>query len=279
MFEPNELGQRRNDLATALRELRRASGLTGDRLAARSGISQSKISKIETGKVLPSAVDVERILCALDASPDMIEEITSLTRLANTQFQDWRSTLRRGLHHRQRELAAIEADSTELCYFLPTMITGLLHTPEYARASLAGNPGDLTQAIAKRLERQAVLYDRSKSFTFVLTEAAVRWPLCPADVMAVQLGRLASLAALPNIRLGVIPMAQPHLPEGPLSTFTVYDSRLATAEVFSGAIIMRDPRDIAYHRERFSLFVSHARFGDEAIELLTEWADKFRHGN
>ncbi|MEU7836262.1 helix-turn-helix transcriptional regulator [Nonomuraea sp. NPDC049129] len=66
-------------------------------MAARSGISQSKISKIETGEVPPSAVDVERILRALNASPEVTEEITALPRLANTQFLDLRSTLRRGL--------------------------------------------------------------------------------------------------------------------------------------------------------------------------------------
>ncbi|MEU8149099.1 helix-turn-helix transcriptional regulator [Nonomuraea sp. NPDC048901] len=66
-------------------------------MAARRGISQSKISKIETGEVPPSAVDVERILRALNASPEVTEEITALPRLANTQFLDLRSTLRRGL--------------------------------------------------------------------------------------------------------------------------------------------------------------------------------------
>ena len=60
MFEPETLGQRKDELAAALREARRQAGLTGDRLAARCGISQSKISKIETGKVLPSATDVAR---------------------------------------------------------------------------------------------------------------------------------------------------------------------------------------------------------------------------
>jgi hypothetical protein len=34
----------------------------------------------------------------------------------------------------------------------------------------------------------------------------VRWQLVEPAVMAVQLGRLASLSELPNIRLGVIPL-------------------------------------------------------------------------
>src|SRR5260370_628482 len=86
------------------------------------------------------------------------------------------------------------------------MITGLLQTPEYARASVANFPGDHPQAIAKRLDRQAALYNPARRFTFILTEAAVRWQLCEPQVMAVQMGRLASLSELPNICLGVIPL-------------------------------------------------------------------------
>jgi len=41
-------------------------GLGGERLAARCGLSQSKISRIERGETLPSVLDVQRILSALD---------------------------------------------------------------------------------------------------------------------------------------------------------------------------------------------------------------------
>src|SRR6516165_12385621 len=82
VFEPEELGQRKDELAGALREARKRAGLTGDRLAARCGISQSKVSKIETGKVLPTATDVERILTALGADPDRITELMALARMA-----------------------------------------------------------------------------------------------------------------------------------------------------------------------------------------------------
>ena len=208
MFEPEELGQRKDELTLALREARKHAGLTGERLAARCGISQSKISKIETGKVLPSVTDVERILTALGVGGERTSDLMALARLANTEFQSVRASLRRGLHQKQRELVALEADSQHIRYFLPLMITGLLQTPEYARASLANFPGDHPQAIAKRLDRQAALYNPAKRFSFVLTEAAVRWQLCEPRVMAVQMGRLASLSELPNVRFGIISLDQ-----------------------------------------------------------------------
>lgn len=275
MFEPEDLGQRKDELALALREARKRAGLTGDRLAARCGISQSKISKLETGKVLPSATDVERILSVLGVGDERQRELVSLARLANTEFQSVRASLRRGLHQKQRELAALEADSHHIRFFLPLMITGLLQTPEYARASLANFPGDHPHAIAKRLDRQAQLYEASKRFTFVLTEAAVRWQLCEPRVMAVQMGRLASLSELPNVRLGIIPLDK-YVPDGPLNTFTVYDERIATAETFGGVIMMRDPRDVSYHLELFSFFEQYAVFDGEARALLESFAEAFR---
>lgn len=275
MFEPEELGQRKDELASGLRDARRAAGLTGERLAARCGISQSKVSKIETGKVLPTATDVERILTALGADPDRITELMALARLAGTEFQSLRSSLRRGLHQKQRELAALEAETRHIRFFLPLMITGLLQTPEYARASLGAFPGDHSQAIAKRLDRQAILYDRAKRFTFILTEAAVRWQLVEPAVMAAQMGRLAYLSELPNIRLGVIPL-DAYVPDGPLNTFTIYDERIATAETFGGVIMMRDPRDVAHHLELFDFFEHYAVTGDEARALLGSYAQHLR---
>ena len=258
-----------------MREARKSAGLTGERLAARCGISQSKISKIETGKVLASVADVERILTALGARQELNDEVLVLARLANTEFQNVRSSLKRGLHQKQRELAALEADTTHIRFFLPTMITGLLQVPEYARASLGVFPGDHSQAITKRLDRQAALYNRTKRFTFILTEGAVRWQLVEPAVMAVQMGRLASLSELPNVRIGVIPL-DIHIPDGPLNTFTVYDDRIATAETFGGVIMMRDPRDVAYHLELFAFFERYAVFDQDVRRLLENYASEFR---
>ena len=126
MFEPEELGQRKEELATSLRDARRAAGLTGERLSARCGISQSKISKIETGKVLATASDVERILTALGTGQERANQLLALARLANTEFQGVRASLRRGLHQKQRELSALEAETQHTRFFLPLMITGLL---------------------------------------------------------------------------------------------------------------------------------------------------------
>lgn len=265
------MGQSSRELADKLRELRKRSGLSGARVAARCNMSQSKVSRIENGKVRPSLVDVEQILRAIDAPAELVAEVSALARMANTDWQDARSLRRKGLDKKQFELAGLEAASTELRYFLLSMITGLLSTPEYIRASLAHIPGDHSKAVAKKLERQEVLYDRSKRFTFILTEQAVRWPLVSPDALAVQIDRLISLTHLPNLRLGVIPLGPATAP-GPLNTFTVYDDRIATVEVSTGVLVLRDPRDVRAHLQEFAVYEELALFGEPAREYLTSWS-------
>jgi transcriptional regulator with XRE-family HTH domain len=196
-LDPEQAGHDRQSLAGALRDLRRAAGLSGERLARRCHMSQSKISRIENGRLLPSVVDVGRVLRALGVDQATSAELLALARVANAEYQDVRASVRRGLHHRQRELAALEADAREMRHFLPALITGLLQTPEYMRAAMdtpvEPTAGDTATAIALKLERQAILHDKSKRFEFLLTESALLWQLCEPSVMAVQLDRLISL--------------------------------------------------------------------------------------
>ncbi|MFE0138008.1 DUF5753 domain-containing protein [Streptomyces sp. NPDC059037] len=200
------------------------------------------------------------------------EEQTHST--GGTEWQDSWSLRQAGLDKKQNELAEFERSSTEFRYLLPSMVTGLLATPDYVRASLAGIPGDHSKAIVRKLERQAVLHDTSKQFTFILTEQAVRWPYLPPSAMAVQLERLAAVSLLPSVRLGVIPLSG-HMPAAPLNTFTVYDTRIATVETSTGVMVFRDHRDVSAYLDEFAKYEGYALFGDEAREQLSSWGQQF----
>ncbi|MDT0494210.1 helix-turn-helix transcriptional regulator [Streptomyces griseus] len=275
-FDPESLGQSRSDLAETLRRERRRAGLTQTALGRRCNMSQTKVSNIEGGRITPTLVDVELILETLGASGPIATEILTLARSANTEWQgDWHSQ-RRGLDKKQNELARLEAVTSEFRFFLPTMITGLLATPDYVRASLSRNSGDMSKTVAKKLERQRILMNSSKFFTFLLTEQAVRWPLASPLVMTMQIDRLASVSRLPHVRLGVIPLGVVGpVVETPLSVFTVYDRRLVQVETNTGALILRDHRDVSAYREDFDRYTSYATFGDECRELLNEWSTFF----
>jgi uncharacterized protein DUF5753 len=89
------------------------------------------------------------------------------------------------------------------------LIPGLLQTPEYARyraleaVRLHGaDPDGVEAVVAARMRRQEVLYDTTKPFTFVITEAALRYLLCPQSAMLAQLDRLATVSDFGNVSLG-----------------------------------------------------------------------------
>lgn len=242
-------------------------------------MSQSKVSRIETGRLLPSMVDVEQILTALAVDQATRTDLLSLARVANAEYHDVRASVRRGLHRRQREIAALEASAREVRHFLPALITGLLQVPEYMRAAISTPveqaAGDIGKALALELERQTILHDRSKTFQFLLTESAVRWQLCPPSIMALQLDHLVSISRLPNVRIGVLPLSAT-VPDGPYHTFVGYDERLVVIELFTGRLTLRDPRDVEHYRALFSFFGHRALWSDEARSMLSDQADTFR---
>jgi hypothetical protein len=145
-----------------------------------------------------------------------------------------------------------------------------MNTPIDPAAAADTNP-----AIALKLERQAVLHDRSRNFEFLLTESAVRWRLCTALVMAAQIDRLVSLSRLPNVHIGLLPLSA-HVPDGAYHTFVTYDARLVTVELFTGQLVLRDPKDIDHYHALFDFFATRALWQEDARRFLGELADTFR---
>jgi transcriptional regulator with XRE-family HTH domain len=278
MLKPDaDAGAQRN-LAETLRELRRASGLSGERLAARCAMSQAKISRIETGKVLPTVIDVEQIVRALGVPPPVADQLLVLARAANVDYASWRAYARLGIWRKQDEIKKLSDSARRIRQFLPAIPTGLLQTAGFARAALRPKVDsepvyDVERAVRARLDSQRVLEDPQCRFEFVLTEQAVRCHLAEAAVMREQLRHMADVAAWSNIDLAILTNSVP-MPEAPLNLFVVYDERLVTVELFSGEVVLRDPRDVAYHLELFELFQSHALREGDAVQFLRAIAEE-----
>lgn len=280
MLEPDRDGEKRATLAEALRELRRAAGLSGERLAVRCAMSQAKISRIETGRILPTVIDVEQILRALEVPEEVAEEILALTRAANVDYTSWRTYARIGLWRRQVEIQSLTSAAKEVRQFLPAIPSGLLQTRDYARyafmSAVAGRPaGDVEKMVDARLAGQSVLDDPHRKFSFLMTEQAVRWRRAPVEVMAEQVAHLMGLSARPNIDISILPV-DVDVFAAPLNIFVIYDERLVKVELFSGSVVLRDPRDVAYHREVFDFFLSRALRGADAVEFLQSVKEEFQ---
>ncbi|MFJ2607519.1 MULTISPECIES: helix-turn-helix domain-containing protein [unclassified Streptomyces] len=280
-IEPKAQDQERKDLAEALRGLRRASGLSGERLALRCNMSQTKISRIETGRALPAVLDVERILKALAVPDEVADDILRLARQANVEYASWRTYARVGLYRKQDELKALESSSRVVRHFLPAIPSGLLQVRGYANETLSRTvksapARDVARAVQARMDRQVILDDTSRSFWFLMTEQAVKWQRASVETMAAQCAHMAEVSRKPNVEIGIVPQGV-QVPGSPLNIFVVYDDRLVTVELFTGEVVSRDPRDITQYLNLFDLFWSYALTGDAASAFLEETADAFMH--
>lgn len=282
MLEPDDERRGRRDLADTLKQLRKAAGLSGERLAARAAMSQSKISRIESGRSLPSVSDVERLMKALDVPPDAQQDILTVARAANVDYVSVRASARKGIWRRQAEIKALCESSKSVRHFLPAIPSGLLQTADYARAALTpvieGNPArDIERAVRTRLDAQSVLDDESRQFHFLLTEQAVRIKRASSAVMVEQLRHLAEVSQRLNVDLAIVPSSE-LVGASPLNIFVVYDERLVTVEIFSGSVALRDYRDISYHLNVFDYFRERAVSENDARRLLGSVADEFMRG-
>jgi transcriptional regulator with XRE-family HTH domain len=268
-MDPERYLTDRERLATALRDLRQHAGLTGVEAARRAVMSQPKISKLETGRLLPSVRDIEALLALYQTAPAEREELLEVAARLHASIESNRTILRRGAARTQARLGAVEHQATTLRYFSPIVLPGLLQTAEYMRRvfALELSGAELARTVAARQERQQILYDAKKSFTFVITEAALRWGFCPNDVMAAQASHITSLSTLPNVEVGVIFLGSP-VGDIPLHGYQIFDERLASIELEHAVVTVTDPRDIATYLRLFATMSEAAESGQAARSHL-----------
>lgn len=265
--------QARQALGLRLRELRRHSGLTGRELAGQLGWPASKISKLENGHQTPTDGDLRAWANATGAEKVVAELVASLHTL-DSQHAEWRRQLRGGLRSHQVELALLDEKTKLFRAFESTFIPGLLQTAEYARARFAQSirvlkvPNDVDEAVRVRLQRQEILYRSDKRFHFLLTEAVLRYRLCPVEVMLAQLDRLVALSALRNVRLGIIPFETPYS-VAPAHGFWLLDEDLVIVETFSAELHLAQPPETALYSAIFDRLAATASYGGAARAVIT----------
>ncbi|TDB86949.1 XRE family transcriptional regulator [Actinomadura sp. KC216] len=279
----------RRQLASELRRLRDLSGISGRDLAARIGISQSKVSRIESGAAIPSLPEVTAWAGAVSATEEATRRLVTITENAFTEVQAWRTAMR-DRPHLQDEMREQESRASWSQTFQPSVVPGLLQTAEYARRvfslfrEVPYGPEELAAAVAGRLDRQAALFQSDRRFDFLVTEAALRWRPGPSRLLLTQLDRIASLSALDNVRLGVIPSNTTAVTytshgfvilNGDGSTDDDPDIHV-TVETIHARLNVTGPDDVLLYRRRWDLLCEMALFGDDARRFLTRLGAEIR---
>ena len=252
-----------------MRTLRRNAGLTGVELARLVGVSQSRISRIETGHLVPQPDEVDRLATALKLDADARAQLHEQARAARSSMRSWRLLHARGFAQHQTDIARIEQAATRIRIFQPNIVPGLLQTAEYARHAieLATTSEDIELGVARRMARQSILYERGRTFEFLITEGALRWRIVPTNVHVGQLNHLASLATLANVSVGVIPWyAQVAAHQSTM--LCLFDDTSAYVELLNGEVTTEDRNDVAQYAATFAALAQAAVTGEDAIAEL-----------
>ncbi|WNV85027.1 helix-turn-helix transcriptional regulator [Umezawaea sp. Da 62-37] len=269
MTAPERSQLARDRLSSELRRLRTEARMTGTATAQATGMSQSKLSKIENSMLLPSVIDVKRLVAELSATRQTRLELVELARQLHAELETRRVVLHRGAHRHQQAVTRIETRATTSRFFQLAGVPSLLQSENYLRVVLAATPHhEPDTAVTILRTRHARLDDPNKKFVFLLTESALRWRIGTADLMCDQIDHLTLIMRRPNVQLGVVPwsadanMVAPH-------GFQVYDERAVTVSVLTGNAMITDAHDVREYVSLFSRLERLAARGDQLKALLS----------
>ncbi|WTF88772.1 helix-turn-helix domain-containing protein [Micromonospora globbae] len=199
-------------LGAQLRRLREASGVTREGAGWEIRASESKISRMELGRVGFKERDVADLL-TLYGVTDAEERETLLKLARDANSPGWWHRYGDVLPAWFQSYLGLEAAAVLIRTYEVQFVPGLLQTPAYARAVVllghgSAAPDEIDRRVALRMRRQELLRRAEPPQLWaVIDEAALRRPIGGPGVMRDQLTALIEATRSPNIRLQIIPFA------------------------------------------------------------------------
>jgi hypothetical protein len=247
---------RRIQLGAHLRRLRRNANLTREDAGWHIRGSESKISRMELGRVPFKERDVADLLTLYRAGDDESAALLSLAQQANIPGW-WQKFGDVAPPWCQSYLGLEDAASLIRTYDVHA-VPALLQTAEYARALIRhGHPDASAIEIGRRVElrqnRQAIFLRPDPPHLWaVLDESALRRPVGGRQVMRAQAEALLAAAELPTIRLQVMSFERA-APTGAGFPFTILRfaepelSDVIYLEHLTSALYLDKPVDVEHY--------------------------------
>lgn len=280
--EPAHIPER-HELTVALHGLRVDAGLSTTVLAERLRWSQSRVSRIDRGRTLPTPDDVDHWTRATNADPGTRQRLIDLAERAQVQLTEWKRELAPGRRRKQQEMADHETNASVIRLFGADVIPGLAQTRPYAarmfqlgRTDVTDQPDDLEAVLDARLARQRVL-DSDKRIELLMSEFALHRQLVSGADQRDQINKLIDLIGKPNVHIGVIPFAaqeRVHQYQG----YAIYGdptidaSAVVLAETLTRGLTIRATDEITQYIDHYQQLDSTALHGDELRAFLQEVA-------
>lgn len=267
-------------LGAQLRRLRENKGVSRDEAGRYIRGSESKISRMELGRVSFKERDVADLLTLYGVeSEEARAAVMNLVEQANEP--GWWHRFNDVLPGWFQTYVGLEEAASRIRTYEVQFVPGLLQTKEYARAVITAGavgaaPEDIARRVDLRLERQRILEGGDGPlFWAVIDEAALRRPIGGVDVMRGQIQHLIDLMNQPNVTIQVIPFSYGgHAAEGgAFSILRFADPELPDivyVEQLASALYLDKREEIDRYTEVMERLCAVSTTPAETVHLLRE---------
>ncbi|MHC5260040.1 helix-turn-helix domain-containing protein [Streptomyces sp. UC4497] len=238
-------------LGAELRRLRSEAGLKVSDAALALECGQPKISQIETGKRGIRRLDLTTLLNLYGVEDD--RQRTNLKRLARDIHKvDWWSGQGPLLSDDLRDYLTLEADSSLVRSFEPSVLPGLLQTEAYMREIFTvGAEEDRVEPLVNTRMRRKDLLDGPAEFRLrvVIDMPALHRIPGPRALIREQFEYLMEASGLPNVTIQVLPL-DITLPLAQYAPYTLFTMRgeppvqVAWLEHMTGGTLLEQRPDV-----------------------------------
>lgn len=244
---------RRMVLGAQLRRLRERAGVSRADAGFHIRGSESKISRMELGRVGFKERDIDDLMTLYGLS-DPQERDEYLQMVKDSNEPGWWYRYHDLLPSWFTNYVGLEESASRIQTFELQFIPGLLQTEDYARAVASrGRPEfiteDVERRIALRMRRQKVLTrpNAPRLWAFI-DEAVLQRPVGGHGVMKKQLDALLEWMTMPHIAVQVLPYARSsHVAEGAFSVLRFAEPELPDIvyiEYLTGAVYLDKQDDL-----------------------------------
>jgi transcriptional regulator with XRE-family HTH domain len=269
-------------LGGQLRRLRESRDITRERAGDAIRGSESKISRLELGRVSLKERDVADLL-VLYGVADADERDAFLRLVRESNQPGWWHHYNDLLPKWFQDYVGLEESAARIQTYEVAFVPGLVQTENYARAvvrrGLPDAPADeIERRVSLRIGRQRLLAEPSQARLWaVVDESVLHRSVGGPDVMREQLTHLLDVTTRPNISLQVVPFATGG--SAAESSFTLL--RFAEPELpdvvylehLCGALYLDKPEEVEVYTKVVQRLAVEAQTPDESRDTVTRVLD------
>ncbi|CAL9643069.1 hypothetical protein SUDANB95_06368 [Actinosynnema sp. ALI-1.44] len=267
-------------LGSQLRRLREAAEITRADAGYAIRGSESKISRMELGRVGLKERDVADLLTMYGMTDeDARDKFLAMVRRSNEP----------GWWHRYNDLmpdwfqdyVGLEEAASRILTYETHFVPGLLQTEAYAMAIASNGRPDLAgpevrRRVALRMQRQKIMFRPSAPRLWaIIDESVLHRPIGGRDVLLAQIEHLLSVTKDAPITLQIVPFPlSGYAAEGPFTMLRFGEPDLPDIvylEHLSGALYLDKQEELELYSRRFDRLTVDAETPDRSRQMLMKF--------